>query len=104
MKIRLSNRIDQEENFKQWVKEVNFEQIEKEGKIHQGMIMALDDDCHYLGNRRIPDTDEYKEFRRNSMNIRFRIDKNALKIAGIEPFYDLKTENIIEKLYRMHYE
>ncbi|MCE7734501.1 MAG: hypothetical protein GPJ54_06465 [Candidatus Heimdallarchaeota archaeon] len=100
----LRNRIDQGENFKQWVKGVNFEQTESKGKIHPGMILALENKCHYLGNRRIPDTDEYKEFRRNSMNIRFRIDINALKIPGIEPFYDLKTENIIEKLYRIHYE
>lgn len=100
----LGNRIDQEENFKQWVKGVNFEEIELRNKIPPGMVLALDNKCHYLGNGRIPDTDEYKEFRRTSMNIRFRIDKNTLKIPGIEPFYDFKTESIIEKLYSIHYE
>lgn len=100
----LSNRIDQEENFKQWLNKVNYEEIEPKGKIHPGMVMALENKCHYLGNGRIPDTDEFKDFRRNSKNIRFRIDKNTLKIPGIEPFYDIKTENIIEKLYSIHYE
>ncbi|MFV2014365.1 MAG: hypothetical protein ACC656_02965, partial [Candidatus Heimdallarchaeota archaeon] len=100
----LKSRIDQEENFKQWSKKVNFELIEDEEEVHPVISMTLHENCHYLGNRRIPNTDEYKEFRRNSMNIRFRIDKNTLKIPGIEPFYDFKTENIIEKLYNIHYE
>lgn len=98
------NKIDEEDIAKQWEEDHILETIDEDWKTHPGIISAASEDCYYLGNRKIPTSDEFKELRRHSRNIRFHFDKNTLLIRGIEPFYDYKNENVIEKLYKLHYE
>ncbi len=98
------NRIDEEEIAKEWEKDHILEIMDEGWEIHPGIMSAAKKDSFYLGNRKIPSSDDFKELRRHSRNIRFHFDKNTLLIRGIEPFYDYKNENVIEKLYKLHYE
>lgn len=98
------NKIDEEDIATQWEKDHNLEIIDRDWEIHPGIVSAAQENCYYLGNRNIPSSDEYKELRRHSRNIKFHFDKKTLLIRGIEPFYDFKNENVIDKLYILHYE
>ncbi len=98
------NRIDLEDIAKKWIETVDVVYTDEiREKFAPSIKVALDNDAYYLGNRTIPKTDEFKSMRIYSKQIYFRLNNNKISINGLEPFYDVRIENIFEKMYEEYY-
>ena len=62
---------------------------------------AREDKTYYLGSKNIMKNNKEQDYSR-SLKPKWRND--YVSISGVEPFYDLRLENIFDRLYQKYYE
>jgi hypothetical protein len=99
-------KIDEEDEYQKWLKQNDVEIFEPEDKssIHPAIKRAAASNAYYVGNRKIPKGDKFKNLRIHGKHLNYTLDKNIIQIPKIEPFYEFRTENIFEKLYSEYYD
>jgi hypothetical protein len=100
------SKIDEEDVAHEWVNTGKIEIYQGGDKIeaHPAIQKASDIGAHYIGTRRIPNDDEFKEMRIYSRKLNFKLRHNTIKIPGLEPFYEWKVANVLTKMYDDYYE
>ncbi|MGB1981387.1 MAG: hypothetical protein ACPHQO_02830, partial [Candidatus Kariarchaeum pelagius] len=62
---------------------------------------AREDKTYYLGSKNIKKNNKEQDYSR-ALKPKWRND--YVSISGVEPFYDLRLENIFDRLYQKYYE
>lgn len=99
------SRVDETDAFEQLIQDGVIEIFDSENQEFSVPISkAAEGDAHYLGNQIIPKQEQFRKLRINSRKIAFRIDNGYVSIPRLEPFYEYKVENLLDKMYKEYYE
>jgi hypothetical protein len=98
-------KIDDEDTVQQWITEGKLEIFEDpDNDVHPTIQRALELDAHYLGNRKLPSGDKFKEMRIYSRKLHFFMKQKEVKIPNVEPFYEWKVGDVLTSMYNEYYE
>ncbi len=98
------DKIDEDHIAQEWIDKGKIEIHDYQFKIHPAIQQAAENNGFYLGNRKIPQGDEFKDIRIYSRKLKFFINRGTLKIPGLEPFYERKVKNVLSIMYDEYYE
>ena len=96
----LSKRIDDTEKYEKLVSENKILIYEEDNESYV-LEKAREDKTYYLGSKNIKKNNKEQDYSR-ALKPKWRND--YVSISGVEPFYDLRLENIFDRLYQKYYE
>ena len=96
----LSKRIDDAEKYEKLVSENKILIYEEDNESYV-LEKAREDKTYYLGSKNIKKNSKEQTYSR-ALKPKWRND--YVSISGVEPFYDLRLENIFDRLYQKYYE
>ncbi|MHA2171536.1 MAG: hypothetical protein ACXAB7_16735 [Candidatus Kariarchaeaceae archaeon] len=101
----IAGKIDDEDTVQQWITEGKLEIFEDpDSDVHPVIQRAFELDAHYLGNRKLPSGDKFKEMRIYSRKLHFFMKQKEVKIPNAEPFYEWKVGDVLTSMYNEYYE